>query len=140
MQEFYAIDNATARIRAGRKEHLLRRRRVREDRGHGHTVRVLAEQLDLLVADAAGAAGVGEFGRQVGGESQTVVDVGEQDGAGVARDSMIGLTDRLQVGLKSYACCSPMSCLSRSVRVGCDTPCLHDGTGPRLGKTYRFGE
>jgi len=59
----------------------------------GQTVEVLTEQLDLLVADAVAPAGVGQFGGQVGRETEAVVDLAEQQGPGVVGDPMIGLTE-----------------------------------------------
>ena len=63
------------------------------DMAEGQTVEVLAEQLDLLIADAVGPARVGEFRRQVSREGQAVINLAEQEGPGVVGDSMIGLTE-----------------------------------------------
>ena len=63
------------------------------DVAEGQGVEVLAEQFDLLVADAVRVAWVGQLGGQVGRESETVVDLAEQEGPGVVGDSRIGLTE-----------------------------------------------
>jgi len=63
------------------------------DVAEGQAVEVLAEQLDLPVADAVRPAGVGQLGGQVGREPEAVVDLAEQECPGVVGDSMIGLTE-----------------------------------------------
>jgi len=63
------------------------------DVAEGQGVEVLTEQFDLLVADAVGLARVGQFGRQVGRETEAVVDFAEQEGPGVVGDSGIGLPE-----------------------------------------------
>ena len=62
------------------------------DVAEGKAVEVLAEQFDLLVADAVRAAGIGELGGQVGREGKAVVDLANEQDAAVIGDSLIGLT------------------------------------------------
>jgi hypothetical protein len=53
---------------------------------------MLAEQLDLRVADALGIAGIDEFHSQVGGQPEAVIDLAKEDRPGVGSHARIGLT------------------------------------------------
>src|SRR5208337_5224938 len=58
----------------------------------GQAVQVLADQLDLLVADALRIAPVQQPRRQVGRQPQAMIDLTEEQGPGVGSNPRIGLT------------------------------------------------